>query len=168
MRSIIFTSGLLFTLGQAFIASGLSAQEGPTPGCYFRVYDEDHLKAHPEQVVSAMRMRVYDDQGYRYAALEVLFANQGHVRRAGQGEQLLDQSLSCFIDNDGDRTCAVDCDGGSFRVVRETNSAMTIETGYLWVGPSEECGGAIDLSEGPGNLTRYRLDRADDAQCGGM
>ena len=165
MRSIIFISAWCVLAGAAF------AQQGPEPGCYERQYSAAHLAQNPDQVVKSIRMRIYDDTHYgtkeRYANLDVQFANQGHVRRAGLGAPRLGQSLICFGDADG-AGCSVECDGGWFTVTRSTPESLTIETEYLMVGDTEGCGGAVDLAEKPGRPVKYRLDRADPARCNGL
>ena len=61
--------------------------------------------------------------------------------------------------------CSVECDGGSFYVARETSTKMTIATSTLWVGETEECGGAINLAEIPGQEVKYLLHRVDESFC---
>ncbi len=152
-----------FSVGQ-----GALAQSGPQPGCFSRTYTADHLKSQPNQVVEAMRLKIYDQGGARYANMRVLFANQGHVRRNGQGAQVLDQFLFCFDDSDGTPTCAVECDGGSFRITRQDKSGLTFQTKYLIMGETEGCGGLIDLAEIPGRAVKYRLNRVEPQVCEGM
>lgn len=163
MRSTIFTSVI------ALIASPVFADQ-PDLGCYERVYSADHLKSHPEQVVSAIRMLVFDHKEYadRIASMEVLFANQGHVRAAGMGEQLLRQSLFCGQNSSGEGWCSVECDGGGFTVTKQDNSGITFRTDYLMVGDTEGCGGTIDMAEIPGKPVLYRLNRTSEAVCGGL
>lgn len=166
MRSIIFTS--LFC-----VAANMSvAQDHALPGCYTRAYSQAHLDAHPQQVVREMRLWVRVQNGVRDAIMDVQFANQGHVATEGRGSPQARQVLSCFDLADGTPFCGVECDGGGFVPVRQTDDSLTIELDYLLIGttPGEEevCGGEIDLAEVPGQTVRYRLNRADIAQCEGM
>ncbi len=162
MRNIIFISALC-------MAGVAAAQDGPTPGCYTREYTQAHLDAHPDQVTRSLTMMIHDQQDgeymTRFAYLVVDFANQGHVKRDGHGAQTLDQQLICFNTRDGKQGCGVECDGGSFLVTGETDSTLTIATQRLWVGETEECGGAIDLAEIPGQEVKYRLDRVPMDTC---
>jgi hypothetical protein len=150
-------------------ATAITAQEGPTPGCYQREYSQAHLDKHPNQVARSLTMMIQDHQDgeftNRFAYLVVDFANQGHVKRDGHGAQRLDQSLICWTGADRRRGCSVECDGGSFYVTDETDSKMTIATEYLWIGDTEGCGGKIDLSEVPGQEVKYRLNRVDPLNC---
>ncbi|UXX82892.1 hypothetical protein [Roseovarius pelagicus] len=163
MRNIIYTSLAIALTGMA------TAQQGPTPGCYAREYSKAHLDKYPDQVARAVWLWIQDQDftgtPERHAWLLVDFANQGHVKRDGHGAQRLDQGLVCFETGEGHKGCAVDCDGGSFVVTRETDSALTIATEGLWVGDTEECGGAINIAEFPGTQVKYRLNRVDEVQC---
>lgn len=162
MRNIICISAIL-------LATAVTAQEGPTPGCYIREYSPAHLDAHPDQVARALYMYIHDetfeDYTNRFAYLVVDFVNQGHVKRNGHGAQRLDQSLVCFRDGEGKQGCSVECDGGWFTVSGETDSTLTIATEYLMVGDTEGCGGAIDLAETTGQVVKYRLNRVDPRRC---
>ncbi len=156
------TSGLILCVGGAW------AQSGPEPGCYSRNYSAAHLQSQPDQVVAAMKLKIYDQDGGRFARMIVSFANQGHVRRDGHGAQVLDQFLLCFDESDGTPICAVECDGGSFRITRQDKTGLTFETDYLMVGNTEECGGLINLAEKPRESVKYRLGRVDPQNCQGM
>ncbi len=113
-------------------------------------------------------MKIYDQGGARYARMLVSFANQGHVRRNGQGAQVLDQFLFCFDDAEGTASCAVECDGGSFRITRQDKTGLTFQTKYLMVGNTDDCGGLINLAELPGRAVKYRLNRVAPQMCDGM
>ena len=83
------------------------------------------------------------------------------------GDRIFNQWLGCF--DDGGRTiCAVDCDGGNFMLTRRTSDSLTIQTKYLMVGETGECGGAIDLAEKPMTSVKYRLDVVPDGTCDGL
>ncbi len=159
--------GLAVVLALAGAPGTVAAQGGPVPGCFERVYTPAHLAAHPEQVVAEIRLKVYDEGGERYAAMRVLFADQGHVRRDGFGGLEMDQYLVCF-DGSGAPGCAVECDGGSFRVRKQDAGGITFRTDYLMVGDTEGCGGAADLAERVGQAVDYRLNRVEDMACAGM
>ena len=162
MRSTAFTSlALLLAL------PGIAAADGPTPGCYARDYDPTHLAAHPEQVVSAMRLRigVPGANGEAPAQLRVVLADQGRARAEGFGGRTLTQALVCKDRSDGP-ACGVECDGGLFSVSEDTEGLM-LTTDRLLVGDSEDCGGSFDLVERQGEPVSYRLLRADPGACEG-
>ena len=159
-----------FFLAPIALASALwggvtTAEEGPDPGCYMRDYPADHLAAHPAQVVDRIAMQVYHDElGNTLAHMWVGFAEQGHVAGTRFAGQTLYQFLLCF-DHQGQAGCAVECDGGSFRVTKENAKGLTLRTDFLLVGDTEDCGGAVDLAEIPGQPVSYRLNRVDPAIC---
>lgn len=159
--------GAVVAAGVALGAGGALA-EGPYVGCYARDYSAAHLEKYPAQVVQGVVMRVYEDElGNRLVDMDVTFARQGHVAGTPFAGQTLNQFLLCF-DSRGRAGCAVECDGGSFSVVKDTAEAMTFETEFLLVGDNEECGGAVDMAEVPGQAVRYRLNKVAAAQCDGL
>lgn len=156
MRNIIFTSliGLLPVMAIA---------DGPATGCYERSYSREHLAANPAQVVAKMRMLVYVDDRYNetLAQLEVQTTNQGHVAGTAAANQTFRQALTCFEDG----LCAVECDGGSFQIVRQDKDGLSFRTRYLRVGQGQACAGATDLAEVAGQDVSYRLNAAPMSVC---
>ncbi len=150
------------------VAGASGAQEMPREGCYARSYGAAHLNAHPDQVVASMRMRVAVEDGLRFAAMEVTFADQGHAGRDGFGGRTLRQWVDCREDGQGRPFCGVECDGGWFTVTGQDAAGLTLRTEYLMIGDTEGCGGAVDLAEVPGQAVSYRLNRVADADCEGM
>lgn len=163
MRNIIFTS-----LSVLALAAPALAEVALREGCYIRDYSDAHLAAHPDQVVDWIRVRISHNAQYgdTYAGLDVLFADQGHVAGTDIAGQVLDQGLVCFEDGGG-VGCAVDCDGGSFRVLKNDAKTLMFKTSTLWVGDTEGCGGAANIAEVMGQEVTYLLHRTDDAYCEG-
>jgi hypothetical protein len=162
VRSTAFTS-----LGLILALPGLAVAEGPAPGCYARDYDAAHLTAHPEQVVSAMRLRIGEPgaNGEAPAELRVGLADQGRARAEGFGGRASTQALVCKDWGD-DPACGVECDGGVFAVAEDAEG-VTLTTDRLLVGDPGECGGLFDLVEREGEPVSYRLLRADPSACEG-
>ncbi len=157
----------------------------PDPGCYSRIYDATHLAAHPEQVVASMRLhfvRADSDEvapappwSVMVALLVVDLAEQGHVTREsapgdgfpnGFGGQEMYAMLLC----PGNwMTCGSECMGAAedtgFTVTGNDGKTLTIGTESLPVGQGQDCGGFTDITEGPGQLTTFVLDRVDNAVC---
>lgn len=162
MRNIIFTSLLV-------LIPAWAVADGPDPGCYERSYSGDHLAAHPAQVVSKMRLLIFEDTNYNQtmAAMEVQMTVQGHVAGTGAAGRTLRQGLICFS---GAQTagCAVECDGGSFTVRRQDKQGIVVSTDYLTVGQTESCGGLVDLAEVPGEAVSYLLNAAPMSVCSGL
>jgi hypothetical protein len=162
VRSTAFTSLVLL-----WALPGLALAEGPAPACYARDYDTAHLASHPDQVVSAMRLRIEAPgaNGEALAELRVVLADQGHARAEGMDGRTLTQALVCKDWGDGP-ACGVECDGGLFSVAEDAEG-LTLTTDRLLVGDSEECGGSFDLVEREGEPVSYRLLRADPSACEG-
>ena len=146
-------------------ATPLSAQEIPQ-GCFHREYSEKHMAGHPAQFVKELTLKIYQATGYEdiWADLLAQTAKRGRVADHPQAGKALDQALNCWSKR-GKHQCAVDCDGGSFEIVRGKSNSITIETSYLTIGPAEECGGAINMVEVLGEPVRYRLNRVDPEVC---
>ena len=162
MRSTAFIS-----IALVLVLPGLASAEGPAPGCFARDYGAAHLVAHPEQVVSAMRLRIGEPgaDGEAPAEMRVVLSDQGRARAEGVGGQMLTQALVCKDWGDGP-ACGVECDGGLFSVVEDAEG-VTLTTDRLLVGESEECGGSFDLVEREGEPVSYRLLRAEPSACDG-
>ena len=151
----------------AALAGAAAAADGPAPGCYARDYSDAHLAKHTAQIVDRMVMRIWQqDGGTTVADMWVITANQGHVRQSGLGGHRLWQFLICGSD-DGQPICGVECDGGRMEITRQDSKGLTFRTRYLLVGPTDQCGGAIDLAEVPGQAVSYRLNAVPETMCDG-
>ena len=158
--------GAALALCLAF-AAGPARADGPEPGCFLRDYSDAHLARHPDQVADRMVMRVaVQSTGTTVADLWVTLANQGHVRRSGRGGHRLWQFLVCWSEG-GRALCGVECDGGVMEVTRQDGKGLTFRTDYLLIGPTDQCGGEIDLAEVPGQAVSYRLNRVSGTVCEG-
>ncbi|MFY0623234.1 MAG: hypothetical protein JXQ89_16235 [Pelagimonas sp.] len=161
----------------AAIAAVLLGQLGPQmaqageiwPGCYERVYSDAHLAKHPKQVVKVIRLQVGEwlSDTDRAGKMQVIPANQGHVRGTGLAGQSLSQFLLCSQRGDTP-VCQVECDGGSLELTKQDNTSLTFRTRYLMVGDNEECGGVMDLAEVQNQWVKYRLNRVQASACDGM
>lgn len=139
------------------------------PGCYQRVYSDSHLRSHPRQVVKSVRLYVgqWMTEVAREARIEVVPANQGHVRGQPWVGARLQQFLICGTES-GAPYCQVECDGGRMEVTKQDGQGMVFRTRYMVVGNTTECGGVMDMAEVPGSYTSYRLYRVADSDCYGM
>ena len=156
--------GLGAALG--LLASG-GAAEPPAPGCYMRDYSDAHLAAHPAQVADRIVLEISEQAtGTTVGNLWVTFADQGHAARSGAGHHRMWQFLVCWSDG-GTPRCGVECDGGTMEITRQDASGLSFRTGYLLVGPTDQCGGAVDLAERPGETVSYRLNAVAGTLCEG-
>ncbi len=149
------------------LSTGASAED-IRPGCYERVYTEDHLRRHPDQVVWQIRLKVGEwvTSVSREGLLQVVAANQGHARASGHGGKLLSQYLYCGTETRWD-ICQAECDAGRLQVTKQSGQGMTFRTRFLMVGDGFECG-AMDLAEIRDQWVSYRLNRVSDDVCSGM
>jgi hypothetical protein len=119
-------------------------------GCFTRTYDRAHLAQHPDQVVSAVKLRIYrppPGNADKYWFL-VQFALRGK-------EETLRTNGICNEKASGLR-CLVECDGGGVDVVPRARD-----------GPACNEDSARELTGGKDDRV-FRLDRVNDAACAGM
>jgi len=148
------------------LAGPVMAEE-PRPGCYMRDYSDAHLAKHPEQIVDRMVVQIARQAtGTVVADIWVTLADQGHVRTSAMGHHRVSQVLVCWSDN-GRARCGVECDGGSMEITRQDGEVLIFRTDYMLVGPTDQCGGAIDLAERPGQMVSYRLAPVAETLCEG-
>lgn len=162
MRNITYINSLILV---AAMALPVQAQSAPPEGCYERQYTQSHLAKNLDQVVAQIAVRFGKNAAENVALMSVLTANQGHARQAGNGGKLFDQFLYCSASNGDSWRCAVECDGGSFKITQLDGKTLKFTTEYLMVGQADECGGAVDLAEKQGQKVTYKLTRVADNQC---
>lgn len=139
--------------------------DGPGVGCFERVYSDAHLAGQPAQIVKRMVLDIHQQEGgAKVAEMLVTTANQGYVAITGHGGQSFRQFLLCWSDG-GRNICAVECDAGRMEVTRQDNTGLTFRTDTLWVGDADECGGAVNIIEKPGQSVSYRMNRVSQAIC---
>lgn len=152
---------LAFCALTAFVATRALAD---TRGCFIREYDAGHLAAHPEQVVSSMWLdiQIIPGTGEKGAWLGVSTRNAGHLRGHPRAGWFFEQTLEC--QSGAALTCYAPCDGGSFRVTRDTGDSIDIRVDRLFVGDPGECG-IVNIAERNDAPTTYRLYRGEPADC---
>ncbi|MEJ6397774.1 hypothetical protein [Yoonia sp. 208BN28-4] len=145
--------------------------DGPATGCFERTYSPAHLADHPLQVVSKLRILIWDapTNDDTFAVIEAQMTRQGHVAATPAAGQRITQGLFCFGPAQGRPAgCAVDCDGGSFEVARQSKQELVIRTSYLMMGDADNCNGATDLAEIPATPVSYRLNAVPMSVCEGL
>jgi len=162
-QSALMRGALLAGLVLSLATPALAA--GPRPGCYDRSYTPEHLRKAPDQFVARIRLWLEPTSpaGDMQGRITIWTANQGHARRDGQADQRFDSSLICWVDG-GDTLCGIECDGGYGRVTT-SGDTLDLVTRRMWIGETEDCGGAIDLAERPETPVTYRMTRVADAAC---
>lgn len=139
--------------------------------CFVRRYDADHLKRHPLQKVSAMKLLVSAEKDEETKNLDYSF-RLGVQYRHRKGA--FDSSGSCnhFIAEDGGDMrygCGVDCDGGGINVAMKSDQSVLIrlERIRIWQNnkPDDEAGD--ELVAGADDRI-FRLDRANINECASL
>ena len=140
------------------------AAAGPDAlGCFTRTYDRAHLARHPEQVVTAVKLRIYrpppgDLSKYWFLA---------QFRLRGQDE-ILRTSGICNEKASG-LHCFVECDGGGVDVVPHARDAMMYLDRIRVAACGEDYvdGAGQELTGGKDDRV-FRLDRVAEGVCAGM
>jgi hypothetical protein len=142
----------------------LPAAAGPEAlGCFTRTYDRAHLARHPDQLVTAVRLRVYRPppdtaSTYWFLAQFRLRGSDETLRTSGICDETA-QGLYCFVE----------CDGGSVDVVPRARDALMYlnRISVARCGQEYVNGDGQDLTWGKDDRV-FRLDRVDSAACAGM
>jgi hypothetical protein len=140
--------------------------------CFVRRYDAAHLKQHPQQKVSAMKLLVTaapapEDTKLAYSfRLGVTFRD-----RSGNFESMGDCAHYHPEDAQSSTTafgCGVDCDGGGLGADLADDNAsivVTLDHGIrIWKNKKFEEDGATELTAGTDDKV-FRLDRAALSAC---
>jgi hypothetical protein len=147
----------------------------PEPGnkaCYSRAYDAAHMKAHPQQRITAMKfllsVAAYDPKPADATKPEDLYYYTFAMSVTRRGDKrLLHAAGDC---NSGDNIlCAVDCDGGSVTLDKMPPANSLIvrlnnENGITMFHDCDEGKGAVVVKAGADDKV-FRLDKATAAMC---
>ena len=149
-------AGLLSILAAPAIA-------GPDAfGCFTRNYDRTHLARHPDQLVTAVKLRIYRPPS---GELDKWFLAQFRLR--GKAETLRTSGI-CDEKASG-LHCFVACDGGGVDVVpRARDAMMHLDRVRVAACGEDHVNGAGQELTGGKDDRVFRLDRVDDAECAGM
>lgn len=136
--------------------------------CFVRRYDATHLKQHPKQKVSAMKILVTagnppgEPTAYTYR-LGVQFRN-----RPGNFDG--NSSCSHFVAEDAGNeirfSCAVECGGGGLEIAlsKDDKSAIVrLESIAIWDRKHPD--GEGETLQGGADDKVFRVDRADSKEC---
>lgn len=150
----------------AVVSGAVAEPTGPTLGCFAREYSKEHLATHPDQFIARMVLWFHVDQSgtTEVGNMAIWTANQGRIANTDQVNRRYDQFLLCWEDAQQVK-CAVECDGGSLNVSHDDGTKLVFETDGLWVGETDECGGAINLTEKPNEPVAFLLNRTGESQC---
>lgn len=137
--------------------------------CFARTYDAAHLKRHPKQTVTSVRlMRGFQQVRSDHEREADLVYSELIVTYRASGARRFLGGASCRAQEDGTIMCSADsCDGGSFPLKREDADTIAIggqAQSHFTV--SGGCGGGEDRSLTEGEDDRFfRLKRAPMTAC---
>jgi hypothetical protein len=150
-------------------------------GCFTRTYSKTHLAQHPDQVVTTVKLRIYQAPSDTNTSWFSIWIQRRGEYKALHSEGICGQKGSMT-------SCFVECDGGGIRVAPRSQSTVLMKLGVQQppFGPNGElikqderirmtpCG-SWDNDDGSGiEVTggkddhEFLLDRVDDAICRGM
>lgn len=183
-------TALVATLGAMLLLAGPAVPQAIEPGkegalalivppkdgaraCYARVYDADHLKAHPRQKVAAIGFRLTyyihePDEFFPKGQRNYYFQLDARLR--GGGKPLV-ASGECSPHPDGRSIrCGVECDGGGVIIRQRAGGKVLVDlgaTGGIRMtqgcdGDDEE--GAVELLPGADDK-EFLLSRQGDSAC---
>jgi len=146
----------------------------PTPGarrCLQRRYDDDHLRAHPQQKVKALTLLLivqgFDANGDAATknAERILYRFALSARRRGDAKPL---TASGDCQGTSEARCGVECDGGGFGLDPNAGG-VTLKLSGEGVAFGNDCDANRGEFIAPGADDKvFRLDPAPDAACAGL
>lgn len=153
-------------LAGVLLILAVPATAGPDAlGCFTRTYDRNHLARHPDQVVTAVKLRIYKPPPGETSVY--WFSVQFRLR--GRDETL--RTGGICTDKASGLHCFVECDGGGVDVVPRARDAMMYLDRIRVAACDQDLieGGktAQELTGGKDDRV-FRLDRVADVACGGM
>ena len=161
----MFTKTLL--AGALALGVAVPAAAGPDAlGCFTRTYDSAHLAQHPDQLITAVKLRIYmppPDPEYAPSSANVYWFT-AKFRLRGRSKTM--HAGGVCRGEASDLHCVVECDGGGVDlVIRNDRATMRLDRIRV-----VECGEVDDETNGE-DLTGgkddrvFRLDRVEPAVC---
>lgn len=93
------------------------------PVCLQRVYTAEHMAKNPKQKLNELTIKLQEvtytdqvNQSYKYNTAQV-------VGRGSHDGALYGNTAGCTFDREGNASCAIECDGGSFAIKKRTTWA---------------------------------------------
>lgn len=153
-------------------------------GCYSRQYSSDHLPRNPGQNVQELtigfrmldvEMRPSGTKNILIADVQSLIADTAEMQKIGAVGEVYKNGLVCDVSpphpshpdwhEDGAITCAVECDGGYFQIISQTEDGLVIRTDGIRLTDIGGCGGRVYIRDDATGPTTYKLFPAPEAVC---
>jgi hypothetical protein len=170
-----------------FLATGAAHTETDVLGCFVRTYDKAHLAEHPDQLVTAVKLRIYHpapdvarDAGWapdeatwmnmlvKVRGRDVILTTSGICRKEEPPDSWQRPYLK-YPPPPGSLWCGVECDGGGIGVASRGDHAMMYLGGIRVSPKSYSCDAASDeVLYGNKDDHVFRLNRVDERECADM
>ncbi|HEY7747071.1 MAG TPA: hypothetical protein VH933_00120 [Aestuariivirgaceae bacterium] len=156
----------LFTVPVQSAESPLSTELPPDQTtCWERVYDEAHLKKHPLQQVTAVKLlHQPSPMGFE---IDLMFK----LRTGSQkGKDTYEYMIIGFCKpNRGGLSCENEWEAGTWRIEQGAAGTLMVRNGGLTVNPinysaEDVAPGAVKIGKKPDDAA-WRLSKAPDAEC---
>jgi hypothetical protein len=106
--------------------------------CWERIYDDAHLKAHPEQQVVRIRLFHLPSRWPRPRSGVTFVALEMNLRTRTHGSDAFEYSLGGFCQpSPGGLRCEPEWHAGSWQIERGANGALIVRNDDITVNPSE-------------------------------
>jgi hypothetical protein len=173
-----------------FLATGTAHTETDVLGCFVRTYDKVHLAEHPDQLVTAVKLRIYHpppdvarDAGWPSAQdatwmrMEVKVRGRDVILTTGgvcRKEEPPNPHLLKRLPPSDALWCSVECDGGGIGVASRGDHAMMYLGGIMmsvkknYYSCSGETRESIEELLGNKDDHVFRLNRANERECADM
>jgi hypothetical protein len=180
----------LFLTGIAalLLATGAAHTETDVLGCFVRVYDKAHLAKHPDQLVTAVKLRIYHpppdvarnagwgnviptwmNMEVRVRGKNVILTTSGICRKGEPPDNTWQSPHLKHPPPPGSLWCAVECDGGGIGVASRGDHAMMYLGGIRASPKSYSCGDESDeILYGNKDDHVFRLNRVNERECANM
>jgi hypothetical protein len=142
-------------------------------GCFTRTYDRTHLARHPDQIVTAVKLRIYkpppDGGGKYWFAVQFKLRGQNKVLHAsGLSHENLEDVPSERRNVPANAIhLFVECDGGGIDIVPRARGAMMYLNRISVAACGEEFNDGQEVTGGKDDRI-FRLDRVNERNCKGM
>jgi hypothetical protein len=151
----------------------VKAVDKKTYACFVRRYDADHLKHHPLQKVSAMKMLMTVEKSEEDAGLQYSFRlGIGFRSRAGAFSSSGGCSDAKALPGDGRMmiSCSVECDGGGLYVTLASGDksvVVDLDQIRIWDDAKPDDDADHSLNAGADDKS-FRLDRTNIEECASL
>ena len=137
--------------------------------CYTRRYDAAHLRAHPQQQVTALtliiRVQQYEDVSRATRPEDKVYFHFALSMQRRHEKRTLSTSGGCFGASGG-ITCGVDCDGGGMKLEKLPQAdALMMRLDDRGIQMYSDCdGGGVWVKPGADDRA-FRLEKAAESAC---